>query len=257
MRSIFVVLAILILPGCNSSGKKKSNNEPDDSLLVNNQSSDARMNEPIQVSAADIPSTIQLNGNFFEGWKWTDSRGENLLITTIIAPYDDKEKNEFGEEGQSAALHAVLYSRNDGDYRQVWSLSEKVKTCPFDITCEFIKGSISITDLDADGFSETTLLYRQACRSDVSPSVMKLVMYEGDRKYMLKGLSWYGLEGMVFNINEDNANLEKLQGYKGTEGEYEKTFGRYETEKDFEGAPASFISFARKHWVMFVKESFE
>lgn len=257
MRSVFLVLAVLILTGCNSPGKKKSNNEPYDSSLVNNHSSERRMSEPLRVSAADIPSTIQLKGTLFEGWKWRDNLGENLLITTVVASYDDKEKNDYGEEGQSAELHAVLYSRNDGDYWQVWSLSEKEKACPFDITCEFIKGSISITDLDADGLAETTLLYRLACRSDVSPSVMKLVMYEVEKKYMLKGLSWYGLEGVVFSINADNANLEKLPGYKGTEGEYEKTFGRYETEKDFEGAPASFISFTRKHWVMFVKESFD
>lgn len=257
MRSVFVMLAIIFLPGCNLSGKKKSNNERDDSSLVNNHSSDGRMSEPLRVSAADIPPTIQLKGNLFEGWKWTDSRGENLLITTIVAPYDDKEKNEYDEEGQSAELHAVLYSRNNGDYRQVWSLSEKEKACPFDITCEFIKGSISITDLDTDGLAETTLLYRLACRSDVSPSVMKLVMYEVDKKYMLKGLSWYGLEGVVFSINAHNANLEKLPGYKGTEGEYEKTFGRYETERDFDGAPAPIISFARNQWVKFVKESFD
>lgn len=257
MRSVFAVLAVLILPGCNSSGNKKSNNEPDDSLLVNNPSSYGRMNEPLRVSAAAIPTSVQLKGTLFEGWKWTDNLGENLLITTVVAPYDDKEKNEYNEEGKSAELHAVLYSRNDGNYRQVWTLSEKVKACPFDITCEFAKGSISITDLDSDGLAETTLIYRLACRSDVSPSVMKLIMQEGDKKHMLKGLSWYGLEGMVFNINADNANLEKLPDYKGAEGEYEKTFGRYETEKDFDGAPASFISFARKQWVMFVKESFD
>ncbi|MBM3415723.1 MAG: hypothetical protein FJY20_04580 [Bacteroidetes bacterium] len=136
-------------------------------------------------------------------------------------------------------------------------LGDKEKTCPFDITCEFIKDAVSITDLDANRLAETTILYRLACRSDVSPSAMKLIMHEGEKKYVLRGLTWYGMGDAKFEVTENNANLEKLPGYKETEDEFMKTFGRYESEKDFEGAPAEFISYARSRWVRFVKESTE
>ena len=49
--------------------------------------------------------------------------------------------------------------------------------------CEFIKNAAVVTDLDQDGIAETTVQYKLACRSDVSPALMKLVMHEGETKY--------------------------------------------------------------------------
>jgi hypothetical protein len=188
-----------------------------------------------------------------DAWVWNDKTGENWLILSRMQPY--KEKDEYGEEGESVELFIYQFSGKDGVYQPVWSFSEKEVACIFDVTAELVKAATSITDLDEDGLAETTVIYRTACRSDVSPSTMKLLMHEGTATYKLEGASWYGMGDTKFDITEDNANLETLPGYKGIEDELFKTFGRYESEKDFSKAPASFIKHARKHWLNFVKES--
>lgn len=245
------------LAGCTSTGKKDTATSAGDTTMKNNPPVSVQKIEPVRGTTADIPSGIKVRGSVYEVWKWNDSLGENLLITTIVAPYNDKEKNENGEEGQTAELHAFHYARKNDDYQLVWMMNDKEKACPFDITCEFIKDAISVTDLDANNIAETTILYRITCRSDVSPATMKLIMHQGSGKYALRGLTWYGMGEIPFEITAANANLEKLSGYKGTDDDIFKTFGRYESEKEFDGAPPAFISYARNQWVRFVKESTE
>lgn len=257
MRAILIFLFFVVLLSCNSSGKKDPSNEMEDTAPTDNPPAPVSKIEPVKGTGADIPASIKVKGVVQEVWKWKDNLGDNLLILSQVAPFDDKTKNEYGEEGQTAELHAFHYAKKEGDYQQVWMMSDGEKACPFDITCSFIRDAVTITDLDADGMAETKVQYRIACRSDVSPSTMKLVMHEGESKYALRGLTWYGMGEASFEVTALNANLEKLPGYKGTEDEIMKTFGRYESEKDFAAAPPEFLSHARSHWIRFVKESSE
>ena len=179
------------------------------------------------------------------------------MITARITPFGVKAKDPTEDDGQSAELYAFHYAKNDGEFKQIWMITDTEKECPFDITCDFIKNAVVITDLDADGIAETTLQYKLACRSDVSPALKKLIMHEGPTAYTLQGLMWYDNPDEKFEVTESNANLETLPGYKKTEDEYLKTFGRYESEKGFAGAPPAFLAYARQQWVKFVKESFD
>ena len=250
MRSLFFICISAVLFSCKSTSTKNGNEKNADSTSLTIS--------PVAITAAQLPASIKVNGQLQEAWQWTDRSGENILVTSFTEPYDDKEKNEFGEEGQSAQLYALQYVKKDGGYELIWKNDEVEKSCPFDITCKFIKDATTVTDLDKDGVAETTIQYRLACRSDVSPSVMKLVMYEGSTKYFLEGLSWIkSSEEDKFTITEKDANLETLPGYKKTEEEYMKTFGRYESEKGFAGAPPEFLAYARQQWMKFVKERFE
>lgn len=257
MKFFPVIITLFILAACNGSSKKDPGQEKDDTARMDHPPVTTTKIEPVKGTAADIPASLQLKGKVEEVWKWQDNLGENLLVLTLVAPYDDKQKNQYGEEGQTAELHAFHYAGKDGDYRQVWMINDGEKACPFDITCEFVKDAVTITDLDADGLAETKIQYRTACRSDVSPASLKLIMHEGTEKYTLRGLTWYGMEDAAFDITENNACLETLPGYKGTADEWAKTFGRYESEKEFAKAPPEFLSHARYHWIRFVKESTE
>lgn len=137
--------------------------------------------------------------------------GGNLLIVSYVPPYEDKNKNKYGEEGYTGELYAAHYAGTNEDYQQVWTISEAEKSCPFDVTCEFIRDAIAITDLDADQVAEITVQYKLACRSDVSPAIMKLVMYETGTKFSLKGLMWLATSPEdKFTVTENDANLEKL-----------------------------------------------
>lgn len=212
---------------------------------------------PQKIKPAGIPNEVKYSGNVVEAWKWKDGLGDNLLIlsnTDIIAQENSDE--------QSKKLYAYQYCRTDTGYRLLWKLVDMIQQCPVDIAVEFIKGSTSITDLDKDGIAETTVLYKLACRGDVSPADMKLILHEDSVKYALRGSMWSPFiaddpSTAKLPVTEKDVNLETLPGYKGTEEEYFKTYGRYKTEKEFAKAPASFLSFARRRWLKYVKESFD
>lgn len=258
MRFLFFICLAAFLSGCNSSSSKKDPGQAmDDTARRDSLPLQLPKVEPVKGTAADIPAAIKLKGNVQEVWKWDDDLGENLLITTLITPFSVKAKDPSGDNEQSAELYAFHYIKKDGEFKQIWMITDAEKECSFDITCAFIKNAVVVTDLDADGIAETTLQYKLACRSDVSPAFMKLIMHEGETKYTLRGLMWYGSPGEKFEVTENNADLETLPGYHKTEDEYYKTFGRYESEKEFATAPPEFLKHARQQWIKFAKENFD
>lgn len=250
MKLILFIPLVFVLFSCNSSSSDKKAKQGDSTGITNATPVSASL-----ITAEQVPASAKYEGKLQEAWQWTDQSGDNILITSAVEPYEDKEKNEYGEEGWTSALNAYLYVKKDSDYQLLWKANDGEKSCPFDITCEFIKGSTSVTDLDNDGIAEATIQYRLACRSDVSPAEMKLIMHEGAEKYLLQGLSWLKASPEdSFTVNESDANLETLPGYNKTEDEFMKTFGRYDSEKGFAGAPPEFLNYARKQWMKFVKE---
>ncbi len=262
MKFLFFICMAAFLFSCNCSSRKNDPNKViDDTARMNNPAVNTTATvtiQPVKIIDAETQTRIKVKGKVQEAWKWNDKLGENILIISYVAPHDDKGKNEYGEEGQTAEILSYHFAKKDWEYAPVWIMNETEKSCPFDITCEFIKGSTTITDLDKDGIAEVVVQYRLACRSDVSPAEMKLLMHEDTTNYYLKGLSWIkSSEEDKFTITEKDANLETLPGYKKTEEEYMKTFGRYESEKGFAGAPPEFLAYARQQWMKFVKERFE
>jgi hypothetical protein len=258
MRFLFFIWMTVFLSGCNSSSSKKYPGQAiDDTARMDPLPLQLPKIEPIKGTAVDIPATIKLKGKVQEVWKWTDNSGENILIITRVTPYNDPEYDKSDEVPASSELYAFQYVKKDSGYQQIWMLTDAEKKCYFDISCDFIKDAISVTDLDQDGIAETTVQYKLACRSDVSPALMKLVMHEGQTKYVLRGVMWYGSPEEKFIVTENDANLETLPGYKKTDDEYYKTWGRYESEKEFATAPPEFLKHARKQWLKFAKESSE
>jgi hypothetical protein len=135
-------------------------------------------------------------------------------------------------------------------------MTDGIKTCPFDITAAFIKDAVTVTDLDKDGIPEIKIQYATACRSDVSPADMKLLLYENGEKYALRGIRWIrSAPSDTFTVTENNVNLEKLPRKQDEIDQMVMSFGRYESEKDFANAPPAFLSFAKSEWLKYVKEN--
>ncbi|MET0462666.1 MAG: hypothetical protein ABW007_05915 [Chitinophagaceae bacterium] len=202
-----------------------------------------------------VDKKLRFRGKLHEAWQWKDKLGENVLVTSELAPYKGKEMDLTGTT--TIELFAVHYVKVDTGYRVVWRLNDLQKDCELDIKVGFIKNAITITDLDQDGIAETKLQYEIACRGDVSPSYMKLIMHEDAVKYSLRGERWVwagGEEDSVFKVTEKNVNLDKFPAKKD---DYTWVMGRYETEKDFATAPQQFLLFARKEWLKYAKETFE
>ena len=137
----------------------------------------------------------------------------------------------------------------------MWQLDDAEKSCPFDITCGFIPGSATVTDLDKDGMADVKVQYSLACRSDVSPATMKLNIHEGNEEYLLKGFMWLPYSpDFLYTVTEKDVNLESSPKLKEESDEMLRTFGRYESEKGFDKAPPEFLTFARSEWLKYSKE---
>ena len=128
-------------------------------------------------------------------------------------------------------MYGYHYVSSGGSFSLLWKINDFINDCMFDLTLDFIPGSLSITDLNNNGIAESTFLYKMACRSDVSPSELKLMMHENDNKYALRG-----------NM------LVKVQGFTGG--------GSYKVDKAFDSAPDGFLDYAKSQWKEFKLETF-
>jgi len=257
MRIIGTIFLAILLFGCNSSSKKNPNQAMDDTARMDHPPVTPVITPvtPVKIAASDVPASFKVKGKIQEAWKWTDKQGENIFITSYVESYDDKRKNEYDEEGKTAELHATLFIKKGEKYDYVWILNDEERSCPFDITCGFIPNSTTITDLDNDGFAEIKVQYSLACRSDVSPATMKLMLYENGEKYSLAGLMWLPYSPEVkYTVTEKDVNLENTPKLKDESAEMVRTFGRYQSEKDFAKAPPEFLNFARSEWLKYAKE---
>lgn len=259
MRILFIAAAALLASGCNSNSKKNDPNKTmDDTARMDHPPvTPAMVITPVKMTAADIPAAIKTRGKFSEGWKWTDKLGENIFFTTVFE--SPVQKDKWGDESQSAELFAFHYVKSGtGDFVKRWQLTDGEKDCVFDLTCDFIRDAATVTDLDQDGIAETKVQYAMACRSDVSPAYMKLVMHEDTVKYSLRGNMWLPWSpDMKYEVTAENVNLEKIPKTDDDLDMLVKRSGRYENEKDFAGAPAVFLNFARTEWLKFSKEKLE
>lgn len=147
-----------------------------------------KSNKPPDVSKLDLkklPKGITYTGNVKNAVRWTDKQGENIVITTETDAYDSKKS--MTEEGRSADLYAQHYLLKKGTAEQDWKIHDYIRDCPLDIQMNFIRNSFHVSDLDNDGTAEVWVMYKKACHGDLSPCDMKIIMYEGKQKYVVRG----------------------------------------------------------------------
>lgn len=204
-----------------------------------------------KLSAEEIPSSVQYKGNFFEGKKWTDANGENILVISKTQPDERNSADDYSDE-RSSELFAFQYILKDGLYALLWQMREFIGGCPVEITLSPFKNSTSITDLDSNGITETTLVYEMVCKADVSSNEMKVLMHENNKKYMLWGLMvdpWAkDKEIQVQNpCCIDDMDENEINSFNG----YSKMLGKYYNENDFKNTPAQFLQFAIEQWKIY------
>jgi hypothetical protein len=141
------------------------------------------------LSAAQLPKTLSIKGNLIKGLKWNDKNGENWLILTQTGAFKSKNQNADNTDiiNYDTELYAYLFIKTGSSFKQVWRVTDFVRECPLDMKADFVPDAIEVTDLDKNGLAESWLLYRTYCKSDVSPSTQKLIMYENTKKYAIRG----------------------------------------------------------------------
>lgn len=256
MRKIVVFLFSCFLSLAFSCSSKIDSTEKRDSVvaLPNNETTinggvvaKKDSSFPMSIEKSGLLSGITFKGDFKEAWTWKDLNGVNFLI--LSSNLKIKKGNEDFDDEKTQELFAkhFIVSKENLKPELLWEMYDLEKDCIFDLVSEFMISPI-ITDLDNNGIKESFLVYKLACRSDVSPARMKIVVHENKNKFALRG-SMY----IKMNIEEDKISAENwepnLTKINAKESDYSANWGRYENELEFEKAPKAFLEKAKSLWL--------
>ena len=250
MKFILFIASAFVLFSCNNDATKDSKPDGTTEKVV----SSADFMKPQKISMQELPEEITVFGTFNEAWKWVDSMGENVFLLSHEVK-NDSPGDEFSDEPESGFVHTAHYLKKDDKYRSIRTSTDDEKACSFDLLCDFIPSCTTITDLDNNGYAEIKYQFTKACRSDVSPASMTLVLRENGKNHILMGTRWVAYaDDMAFNITEENASLEGTRKLADEMAELERTMGKYNSEYQFSNAPPAFLAFARKEWIKYAEE---
>jgi len=179
-----------------------------------------------KLNPAHIPVGIRYMGNLVEAYKYADNTGENIVITAETKVTTNEV--EGGDFLSNKALYAHRFLKKNGKWEEVWKVYDMEFECMNYPVAEFVKGALSITDIDNNGTAEIWLMYLKSCRGDVSPNSMFLRMYDNKDVYTMTGESKLSLP----------AEYGVAMG------------GKYTLDKKFlnKKTPPAFVDFAKSLW---------
>lgn len=125
---------------------------------------------------------IKQNGEIVSAASWVDAQGKNLLVISEL-----KTTTTARNSSRSAYLYASLYLEKQGNWARQWEVKDYEIDCPFDVGVSFIPDSLSVTDLDKNGYAEVSFIYRAFCMGGLDPQTLKLIMWEKNKKYAIRG----------------------------------------------------------------------
>lgn len=169
-----------------------------------------------------IPKSIQYSGNNKQAVRWTDSTGDNIVILTLTDKTQSKNAPDDGY--REGALYAYHYLLSGDSAKQTWKVSDYVKECPVDMFLYFVDKTFAVTDLNKDGKAEVWIMYKVSCQGDVSPIPMKIIMYQDNKKFAVRGTT---------------RTKVSASDYMG---------GEFTFDEAFKNAPAEFRQYAEKLW---------
>ncbi|HLP51639.1 MAG TPA: hypothetical protein VK154_12200 [Chitinophagales bacterium] len=169
--------SVVLLYSCSEkkTQKKKYNQTNSEVELI----PPAAQEPPEEIARAQIPVPV-IEFDFFPNpdytpWqgtriaqaKWQDLRGNNVLILSarpqflwsITKPELKKfAKNE--DETEAAEFFAVhyIYNNDSARWKKHWNYYE-VKLADYDISIDYIPGTLIITDIDSNGLAESAFSY--------------------------------------------------------------------------------------------------
>jgi hypothetical protein len=167
-----------------------------------------------------IPKLIHYTGQIIQAARWVDSAGDNIVI---LSATKSQSKNA-PDDGVDGALYACHYLVSHDSVNQTWKVYDYIKQCPVDMILYFVDKAFAVTDLNNDGKAEVWIMYKVSCQGDVSPVPMKIIMYEGNKKFAVRGTT-------------------RVQP-----GENEFAGGEFSFDDAFRNAPLVFRQYAENLW---------
>ena len=226
MKNIaFLCLLAITFSSCKSD-KKDSREESQTSTSTEAKDFSLVVNK---IDSTQFPASIKYEGFIKNAVRWKDKSGDNIVITTETGIYHNEQlKHEF-EDGSDAELYAYHFTLSNNVATQTWRVKDFIADCPVDITASFVKNTFKITDLNKNGIAEVWLMYKTVCHGDVSPSNMKIIMYERNNKYAMRG------ENKV-QVGSDVNDKASFIG------------GEYKLDANFKNGPKIFKQYAQNLW---------
>lgn len=157
------------------------------------------------LDSSGLPKSINYIGHIVNAVMWRDSLGQNIVTTTETGGAQSKTVKE--DDYRDAALYACHYVLSGDSARLIWKVYDFNNECPLDLDLYFIDKTFAVTDLNKNGIAEVWLMYKNACHGDVSPVPTKIIMYEANKKYALRGESKVKISATEFmggNFTLDN-----------------------------------------------------
>lgn len=145
-----------------------------------------------KLNEKEIPANCNYKGKLKVGFTWKDKLGENVFIASESGEIGSESFNEeIGEYiyYKEANVYAYHYVVSGSEVKLIRELHDFESKCEFDVNANFLPSTIQVTDLDSDNFGEVWMMYRTYCLSDVSPSDLKIIMFQNGQKYALRGES--------------------------------------------------------------------
>lgn len=226
MRKIAILLILIIaFSGCKEEKKEQPKTSDNTTLNVSK-------NQPLVVTKIDstqFPRSIKYEGFIKNAVRWKDNSGDNIVITTETGIYKNEKQGHEFEDSSDAELYAYHFIISNNEAKQIWRVKDFIADCPVDIIAAFVKNTFKITDLDKNGIAEIWLMYKTVCHGDVSPCDMKIIMYEGNQKYAIRGRN-----KVEFGTDDNGKRL-----FEG---------GEFKFDDNFKKAPKVFRQFAEDLW---------
>lgn len=139
----------------------------------------------IKVDSTKLPKGVKFSGHILNAVKWNDSLGSNYAVATETGEYSTNDQG--GEDVRNTALYVYHYVAKNDSLKLLWRIYDYNSECPVDVIFGFIQNTFNVTDLDKNGVAEVWAMYKNHCAGDVSPAPTKVIMYEGIKKYALRG----------------------------------------------------------------------
>ncbi len=171
----------------------------------------------------------RIKGHYISGVRWRDREGIHEVVFSSTGKF--KSKAACVSECYDAEFYGYHFAGSNAKLKTVWKLTDFERECESDLFVGLVPDSLSVTDLDHDGIAEVSFMYKLACRSDVSPARLKLMLYEGKAKYAMRGYT------VVEGHKEGAVPVEDLSWQRMRSGVKEYALRRwkqFERETNFE-----------------------
>jgi hypothetical protein len=169
-----------------------------------------------------------------------DATGENWVTLTETGPLPGERPGDGGRAELYVWRHhwtgPGVAVTSDESWEETWRITDRIRDCRQNITLSFIPGAFAVTDLDGNGLAEIWTMYIKDCRGEAGPPMMRIVMYEGKKRYDMHGTRKTGIAEIDALPKDKNIRDSSLR------------VGDYSYDSAFVDGPKAFLAHARRLW---------